>query len=331
MDDSEFTWIAELAARFGAGVLTDGLLGIGDDAAILPATSNWVVSADSQVSGVHFEPGWLSWQDLGRRLLHVGFSDIAAMGAEPKFALVSVEVGRQMTAQDRQFFADGIGLACNDLTARLIGGNVSARSEGFSAHVTAIGSPRGKGPLLRSGARPGDALYVTGPLGDAAAGVAILRGEPSTGSVGEEALADAYRHPRAHWREGLALAQADWVHAAIDVSDGLAADLGHLCAASGVGAELSAEAIPLSEPLVGWCHDNGRDPLEFALGGGEDYVLLFAADPDETRERELRARFGVFSGQIWRVGKITSDRQMKMIRAGEEELLPPLGHDHLAR
>jgi thiamine-monophosphate kinase len=339
MSDGEFAWIQELAAQFGAGRFPDGVYGIGDDAAIIPAKvmgasteeARWVVSVDSQVSGVHFQPGWLSWPDMGRRLLHVGFSDIAAMGALPSLALVSVEVGVEVTAGHRQEFAEGIAAACAEMDVRLIGGNVSGRKEGFSAHVTAIGVLERSAPLLRSGALPDDAIFVTGHLGAAAAGVEILRDGRSENSSAAQALVDAYRHPRAHWRGGLALAGMSWVHAAIDVSDGLAADLGHLCQAGGVGAVLDGGAIPVSPAVVEWCRETGCDPLDRALAGGEDYVLLFAAPPNALKERELKERFASFGGEVWRIGTITASGPPSINRGGKQEHLTPHGYDHLAR
>jgi thiamine-monophosphate kinase len=338
MSVGEFDWINELAARFGAGEFGDGVHGIGDDAAIIPATAtglegrptSWVVSVDSQVGGVHFQPAWLSWAELGRRLMHIGFSDVAAMGAAPAFALVSVEVGAAVTAQDRRAFAEGIAAANDELGVRLIGGNVSGRQEGFSAHVTAIGVSARRTMLLRSGACPGDAVYVTGPLGAAAAGIGVLRGQGAGDSAIDVELVDAYRHPRAHWREGMALAESGWVRAAIDVSDGLAADLGHLCDAGGVGAALESEAIPMSEALITWCRQMGRDPLDRALGGGEDYVLLFAAPPDSEREEEIGTLFKSFGGGLWRIGMITATGRLEICRRGVWEPLPARGFDHLA-
>lgn len=216
MRPSEFEWIEQLARRFGAGNLGGGLVGIGDDAAVLPVGpadaggaqgEALVISVDSQVEGIHFRREWMGFRDLARRLLHVGFSDIAAMGAHAQYALVSTEVGPQCDEADLAEFTDGMQEGLHELGAGLIGGNVSSRSDGFSAHVTAIGKQERSRILCRSGARPGDGIFVTGNLGSAAAAIRALSAPSPPARTIPPSLLDAYRHPRAHLAEGLALAE----------------------------------------------------------------------------------------------------------------------------
>lgn len=343
MGESEFAWIGELGESFGSGWLTEGVLGIGDDAAILRAPRDpladesgeiashaIVASVDSQVEGVHFRRSWIGFGDLGRRTFQVGFSDIAAMGAKPWAALVSVEIGPDVSRVDRRAFMSGLGAAASEAGVFVVGGNVSARTAGFSVHLTALGRQITDSLLLRTGASPGDDIYVSGPLGAAAAGVRILVGRTSGDNHASELLS-AYRAPRAHWQEGLRLAQSGVVTAAIDVSDGLAADLGHLCRASGVGAEIEAEAIPTTATLRRWCEADGSDALELALTGGEDYVLLFTAS-SRAEDRSALSRIMKSDGtQVSRIGRVTEARDLLLVRNGKSEALEPSGHDHLAR
>ena len=333
MNGGEFDWIAELASRFGSGVHPDGSYGIGDDAAVLPGGgAGWVVSVDAQVSGVHFRPEWVSWSELGRRVLHVGFSDIAAMGARPYAALVSVEVGPEVTAADRALFTEGIAAATDELHARLIGGNVSGRASGFSAHVTALGRPDQNRVLTRAGARPGDAVCLTGFVGGAAAGRAVLERYGGKGlTAAQSEIVAFYRRPRAHWREGMILAAADPVSAAIDVSDGLAADLGHICRAGGVGARIDAGALPIEPCVREWCGREGLDPIDLALNGGEDYVLLFTARPRGEALRAIEEAVSAVGGRVWQVGEITEGTSLEVKRGGQWQALAGRGFDHLAR
>lgn len=339
MGESEFAWIDELGESFGSGWLTEGILGIGDDAAILrdprsprpgeTSSHALVASVDSQVEGVHFHRSWIGFGDLGRRTFQVGFSDIAAMGARPWAALVSVEVGPDVSREDRCTFMDGLGAAATEADVWVIGGNVSARTAGFSVHLTALGRQVTDSLLLRTGASPGDDIYVSGPLGAAAAGVRIL----AAGRTGDEdhvsELLLAYRSPRAHWPEGLRLAGSGVVTAAIDVSDGLAADLGQLCRASGVGAAIEAEAIPTTEALRRWCENDGIDALDLALTGGEDYVLLFSASSRPEDRSELTRTLKSGGVHVSRIGRVTKARGLSLVRAGIPEALEPSGHDHL--
>jgi thiamine-monophosphate kinase len=226
---------------------------------------------------------------------------------------------------------DGLGAAATEADVRVIGGNISARRAGFSVHLTALGRQVTDSLLLRAGASPGDDIYVTGPLGSAAAGVRIL----ATGGTGGEdhvsELVSAYRSPRAHWQEGLRLARSGLLTAAIDVSDGLAADLGHLCRASAVGAEIRAEAIPTTAALRSWCESQRIEALDLALTGGEDYVLLFAASSRPPHRAELDRMFPGDGRAVFRIGRITEASGLRLVRGDTTEVLDPSGHDHLDR
>ena len=302
---------------------------IGDDAAVLPASDSWAVTMDSQIEGVHFQPG-LDPKTIARRLLAVNLSDLAAMGAVPRFAFLALSAPRDF--DQRRFFTAFVG-ACEEHALDLAGGDL-AKSSRVVAVLTLLGSkPIDSRWLLRSNARIGESLWIGGTLGEAAAGLVLLeRGavlEKSSLSIPAELdLPDHLEEPalRAVQRQLLPSAQLElgaWLGkrtavAAIDVSDGLAKDLSRLCKESGVGAEVEIELLPLSEDLEKLSRAFDRDWRQLALFGGEDYVLLFTL-PVGT---EPPKRFGSA-----RIGTMV-DGPIVLLEKGERSPLPPLGWDH---
>ena len=282
----EFAAIGLLRARFEAAARTrhpDGPLPpprdvwIGDDAAVVsvdpgspgPAAPSGqvVLATDLVVEGVHFDLGLCTLDDVGYKAVMVTVSDLAAMGARPEYALVSV-AGPPGTDFDR--LGTGLAAAAAESGCVVVGGDLS-QSPALVVSTAVLGLLRGDsadGPLLRAGARPGDLLFVTGPLGGSAAGLRLLRSGGGETGAATSALLRAYRRPVARLGEGEA-ARHSGARAAIDISDGLVADSGHLARASGVGIALH------TLPVV----DGGT--REEALHGGEEYELLIAtADPD---------------------------------------------------
>lgn len=267
-DGDEFARIRELSRLFSGqhdAVLTD----IGDDAAVLrPQSQPLVVSVDVAVEGVHFERTLLSFAELGARAMSAAVSDLAAMGARPLAALCSLIAPRTLPRAD--FFAlhAGIAQAARDYACPVIGGNLSSGHE-LSLSTTVLGALPGPG-LYRSGARAGDAIYVTGYVGSAALGLKLLQ----LGAA-ERApeFVRAWRAPRARISEGLALSGV--ATSAIDISDGVLADLSHICEASGLGAAIEAGLVPFAPDMVEIATSLGADPLALALTGGEDYELVY--------------------------------------------------------
>jgi thiamine-monophosphate kinase len=259
----------ELIERFfvrrgeGAGVVT----GIGDDGAVLtPAPGRDLVTVvDTLVSDVHF-PAGLAPSDIGFRAVAVNLSDIAAMGARPRWMTLALT----MPAADATWlegFAAGLFEAASEFGVQLVGGDTT-RGRDFVVSVQLTGDIEPGRALLRSGASPGDTIFVTGTLGDAAAGLACLqRGEV------DEALSLRYRRPAA--RVDYACRLAGVASAAIDISDGLVGDLGKLLEASGVGAEVAVDQLPLSKALT--ARFDAASALRFAMTGGDDYELCFSA------------------------------------------------------
>jgi len=269
----EFERIAELTRLFSQ-TSAAVQLGIGDDAALLRASEfARVLSVDVAVQGVHFDQRFASWQQIGARAFNAALSDLAAMGATPTAALCSLIIPPALPNSDFSQLNAGIAQAALDHACPVIGGNLSSGRE-LSVTTTVIGELRGRG-LYRHAAKAGDAIYVTGPLGSAALGLVLL--QQAQEQRGPE-FVQAFRAPRARIAQGLAIAQH--AHAAVDVSDGALQDLGHICAASGLGAELEAKRVPFAPGFEALARALGRDPLSLALLGGEDYELIYTQAAD---------------------------------------------------
>lgn len=276
----------ELIARYltGRGARRDDVsLGVGDDAAIVRprAGSDLALAADTLVAGRHFPDGFDAG-DVGHRVLAVNLSDLAAMGAEPAWALLTLS----LPAADAAWldaFASALDALAKRFDTALVGGDTTAGP--LTATIAIAGYlPAGKG-LKRAGARPGDEVWVSGTPGDAAAGLAVLQGRLAGPGEALAALEARFRRPEP--RVALGRALLDVATACIDVSDGLLGDLEKLCTASGVGADLERRALPLSDALLAAA---GPGPaLRHALGGGDDYELLFTLPPGTATAAFARA------------------------------------------
>jgi thiamine-monophosphate kinase len=265
--DNEFARIAQLGQLF-AGEHPGVQLGIGDDAAVLhPQAQPLVLSVDVAVEDVHFARAYASWAEIGARAMTAAVSDLAAMGARPLAALSSL-VAPALASADFAALHEGIAQAARDYACPVIGGNLASGAQ-LSLSTTVIGTLEGPG-LYRTGAQAGDQIYVSGPLGSAALGLKILQ----LGAAGRGVqFVAAWQTPRARVQQGLALSGV--ASAAIDVSDGALADLGHICEASQLGAVLEAAQVPLAPGMVELAHSLGLEPLQLALAGGEDYELIY--------------------------------------------------------
>jgi thiamine-monophosphate kinase len=271
----EFGLIARLTGGLELGPGVE--VGVGDDAAVLEPSHGHklVVTTDVLVEGLDFTAALSEPEDWGWKAVAANLSDLAAMGAEARWLVLALTVpGPTPVATLERVYA-GVGEACRAFGVALVGGDVSAGPV-LSLAVTALGEA--ERPVLRSGARPGDRLCVTGPLGAAAAGLGLLqRDDRAAGDLLGRfpGLAAAHRRPIPALAMGLALARAG-ASAMIDVSDGLAGDALHLAEASGVGVEVHDATVPLAPGVAEAAALLGLDPLELALGGGEDFVLAAA-------------------------------------------------------
>ena len=301
---AEFAIVDTLRRRWGALAR-----GIGDDAALLtvPRGEQLVASTDSAIEGIHFRRRWLTPREIGCRAVTTALSDLAAMGAKPLGVLVSLQLPSSARAS-LNGIADGIGDAVNHAGTVIVGGNLS-RASVLGITTTVLGHVYA--PLTRAGARPGDFLYVTGTLGGPAAAIRALKAGKKPG-----------RELRARFARPVArIAEARWLAArgavaAIDVSDGLMADAGHIAAASAAGIELDAERVPVHAGAT----------IKDALSGGEEYELLLASRVP-IADAEFRKLFGLDLTVIGRV--VEGPARVRL--AGARRVAARRGHDHFSR
>ncbi len=285
---NEFERIRAIEARLGR-MDWDIATGLGDDAAVLkPIGVATALSVDTSVEGVHFRREFASWRQIGRRAMIAALSDLSAMSATPRASLVALILPVGFEDEGFLELVEGIGEAADETGAYVIGGNMSSGSE-VSITVTVIGTLVAD-PPLRGNAKEGDGIYVSGPLGARALGLALLqRGMGNDTDPVVEDFVHRWRHPDSKLNLGRKLAGV--AHAMIDISDGLVQDLQHLCDASGVGAVLRWRNVPCAPGFDTVCERIDTDPVALALGGGEDYELLFTAEPGE-RADALGVRIG---------------------------------------
>lgn len=315
------------------------LVPIGDDAAILKlsASSRLVITTDQMVEGVHFlrdthPPGL-----LGEKALSVNLSDLAAMGAVPRWALLSLFLPGDLASDFLEGILLGMARRARRADVALIGGNITA-SKALALDVTLLGTmASGVRPLLRSGARPGDTIYVSGSLGGAALGLSLLRAgwrwgrirqrKHRAASAAQRAAAGALKRHLAPDPEldlGRLLARHSLATSAMDLSDGLSLDLHRLCRASRVGARIFVDSLPLDTAAMLWLGEEQARRL--ALHGGEDYRLLFSVPPS----RAMRLCRLVPLDRLHPIGQIVPLREGITLEdeAGRVAPLPPLGYDH---
>jgi thiamine-monophosphate kinase len=332
-------------------------LGIGDDAAVLK--DGTVVTTDAYADGVHFDLSYMTLRQVGERCTCGAISDVVAMAAEPEAVFVSLVLPRNarcltlhigsganverhlptVEQEVRQLYS-GIESVCAEMGCEVAGGDIIV-AERLLLALTATGKARS--PKLRSGARPGDKLYVTGQLGSAEAGRLVLADE--VGRQKAEAGRQKRRPGQRKAESGLRMAEGDWrqplvrrhlrpiprlaamralrrhFHGLIDTSDGLATDARHLCAMSGVKIVLEADALPVLGATKRFCAHRGVDPTDFVLGAGEDYELLF------TNQHHLPS--SVKGVEVTMIGRVESGRGLWMERAGRILPVTVMGYDHL--
>jgi thiamine-monophosphate kinase len=306
----EFELIRALQRRFPARA--PGLIqSIGDDAAVIAASTTewWHVTTDLLAEGVHFDLRTASPKSIGYRAAMANLSDIAAMGAAPRFLLISLAIPSSLKQPQILELYAGLMEACREHGVVLIGGDTSASASGLFINITLMGTTPVRRALFRKGARIGDGVYVTGTLGDSLAGLQILRGRPSTRrrrpdlrAVDHRFLIQRHLHPTARIAEGRWLNRHGWATAAMDISDGLSGDIRHICVESRVGAELDAALLPVSAACRAYAECRGFDPTELALAGGEDYELLFTVSHERQAAVERQARAHGY--RIARIGVI---------------------------
>ncbi len=304
------------------------LVGPGDDAAVIvPERGAFqVLTTDAVVEGIHFDRRFSSLADVGHKALAVNLSDIVAMGARPEFALLSLILPSSISLVDVDAILDGvIGMAASAGTA-VAGGNISRSPGPLIVDVTVTGSVRPRRILTRSGGRPGDALYVSGSIGAAAAGLGWLRAfadsgpdlqadDPMSGCVAR------HRRPEPRLRLGMLLGRNRAASACMDLSDGLADAVRQIAEASGTGAIIDGAALPIDRAASAWFEQQGADPVIAATEAGDDYELLFAV-PRKFRGRFRSVESSARGLPLTRIGELTADPAVLLTGPGAVVEMP---------
>lgn len=300
---------------------------IGDDCAVLPfsGSSDLVVTADLLVEEVDFKMAWADPFSIGYKSLAVSLSDIAAMGADPVWALLSIGIPDSKWKKDYldEFYA-GFSELAGRAEVQLAGGDISRSPDRFFVDSVVIGKCEKGRAVLRSGATAGDVIAVSGPLGGSAGGLRIVEEQgfdPHHIGESEKALVDRFLRPLPKLETGTRLSHSGAAKAMIDISDGLSSDLRHICTASGVGARVEAAKVPVDPALVDYLQGTGESPLRLALHGGEDFELLVTSGPEN---RSVIEGLGCVV-----IGEIVADpATFEIVTETGTEDLPALGFRH---
>lgn len=306
--------------------------GIGDDAAIINPSpdKSLIISTDTLREGIHFKKNYFSPYDIGWKAVAVSVSDIAAMGGVPRFLLLSIAVPKKIIVKD----IDGLLYGVEDIVRRynlaLIGGNISRSKNGITLDTTLIGElSKGTG-RFRSGASVGDLIYVTGIVGNSAIGFSLLKSSSVylTPPLSTSPFISAHLRPLPKVNEGIMLTKNKLATAMIDISDGLLADLFHVCEQSNVGANIYRDLIPLPDVPIKLKKRLAKEPLFYALYGGEDYELLFTVKKKDKEKLASICKRNNFD--ITFIGEITSkDNGIRIVgNDGKKKKIRPGGFDH---
>jgi thiamine-monophosphate kinase len=316
--------IAEIRARLPPSPpwLT---IGIGDDAAVVRPERGAleILTTDALVEGIHFDRRFSTPRDIGWKALAVNLSDIAAMGGTPRLALLSLGLPASLAAAEIHELLDGLLALAAETRVTLAGGNITRSPGPLFVDVTVAGYARPRHVLTRGGAHAGDALYVTGEVGAAAAGLGWSKESKESKGLEEiegiDACVRRYCAPDPRVRLGALLGRNRAASACMDLSDGLADAVRQVAAASGLGAIVDGRSLPIPAAAREWFRRAGQDPVAAAAAGGDDYELLFAV-PRRTRGRlatVVRQARGV---PVTRIGELTADRQLVLDNNGPEPL-----------
>jgi thiamine-monophosphate kinase len=301
------------------------VVGIGDDAAVIEPERNRLqaITVDAIVDGVHFDRRFTPPDAIGHRALAVNLSDLAAMGAEPRYALISMALPADLLLADFEAIVDGLVRLSSSYHVSTVGGNVTRTPGPLMIDVTAAGVVKRRSVLTRSGARPGDVVFVTGTIGGAAAGLEMLRG-----GVPEAAPAcvERYLRPSARVRAGLLIGRNRAASSCVDLSDGLADGVARIAEASGVGIVLDRTALPIEPSARTWWESRGDAVVDRAISGGDDYELLLTVRPRLLRHLEAVSRHGGVA--LTRIGVCTPGRSLVLRSPDGAEAPVPAGFTH---
>jgi thiamine-monophosphate kinase len=320
--------IAELSRIFGRPP-DQVVCGIGDDTAVIgpDREHNLLWTIDALMEGVHFDLGYTPLRQLGRKAMAVNLSDIAAMGGEPQYVLLALGWPPERDLQGALELARGMQEMAGEYGAALIGGDTVSSPGGLSISLTVLGRVEPGAVLRRDQAQEGDLVYVTGPLGQAAAGLEVLRRGLELDEATKVPLQQAFLDPRPQVSAGRVLARHHLATALIDLSDGVASDLYQICRLSHVGAVVDAASVPIPAGVGEVAVMTGQDPLDLALKGGEDYHLLFTARPE--KKTAIQKCFGQADLPIpICIGAIDAGIGVRLRRQAGEQDISGAGFDH---
>ncbi len=311
----------------------DVYAGIGDDCAVLegPPGERILVTTDMLLEGVHFLRGGTGPYLLGWKSLAVNLSDLAAMGGRPWAAFLAMGLPRDLPLSYLEDFRKGLFDCASRYGIPLLGGDTTAARKDTALCLTLLGRVPAGREIYRSGANPGDRILLGRPTGESAAGLALIL-DPGIGleDPDREALLLAHNKPEPQVDLGLLLSERGLATAMIDVSDGLLQDLGHICEESGTGALVEEEKIPVTPLLERFASAAGKNPLDLALAGGEDYALLFSVSP-QLEEEALNAARRELGITLHPIGTITGDSRILVGREGEWREPGRTGYTHFGR
>ena len=320
-DLSERALIARIHARLPPA--PDWMVvGVGDDAAVVEPVRNRldVLSVDGVVDGVHFDRAFTPPAAIGHRALAVNLSDLAAMGAAPRLALLSLALPPALPLQDFDEMIASVTRLAARWRMTVAGGNLTRIDGPLVLDVTVVGTVKRRQILTRGGAQPGDELYVTGTIGGAAAGLQMLQSTVDSRQSTVDSLIKRYLYPEPRLRLGMLVGRNRAATACMDVSDGLGEAVHQLAEASGVGAAIDAGALPIDPGARHWFESRGQDATDASLAGGDDYELLLAVRPRCRRRLTAAERHG--DAPLTRIGSCTADRTCVVRQDGAERPLP---------
>ncbi len=326
----EFGFIERLSHHFD-NMLGDDTIGIGDDCAVIPIneTEVYVVTTDMLIEDTHFIKDKISATELGHKSLAVNLSDIAAMGAEPKFSFLSLGIPNNMPIKYLDDFMDGYKTLSAKYNTPLMGGDTTKSADKLIINVAVIGKCSKDNVRLRSMAKDTDIICVTNCIGDSAGGLHVLLKGLETHS-NFQCLINKHHLPEPRINEGLWLANNKDVHAMMDISDGISSDLEHILAKSDKSANIYLEKIPISKQLQLFANQFGLNALNFAISGGEDYELLFTVNKDALANLLIEYA-NCFGKEIIPIGQITNNntkRGINWLKNGKSITIDKKGFNH---
>lgn len=327
-DIGEFGFINEIAAPFFKH-LKENVVGIGDDCAITPLseTDSQIVTTDLLIEGTHFLLNKITAFELGQKSLAVNLSDIAAMGGTPLSAYISLGIPEKLDIDWLKEFYEGLSFLAKESKTPILGGDTTRSQNDLIINIAVIGKIENKNLKLRSGAKTGDLICVTAPLGESACGLNfILRNLPISRPA-ERAMYRAHNLPRPHLAEGRFLGKQIGVTSMIDVSDGIDSDLRRIMEQSHVGAKINLEQIPISDLMEEVCGDYGWKATTLAATGGEDYCLLCTVDPEDYQDIATNFK-KKFRSDLYTIGKITANNTLEYVLNDKPINLNKSGFDH---